>query len=249
MNDIFNLKSPYIIAHRGAKAYAPENTLSAFVLAAEQGAAAIELDAKLTRDGAVVVFHDQTLERTSNGAGRLTDKTLGYLKGLDAGSHFSSKFSGERIPKLDEVFDAVASRLLINIEITNYLTLDDSLPDRIADCVKNHGVQNRVHFSSFSTRNLVRIKKLLPECPVGYLTPPTLKGLWNNWRINLPFEAEFIHPYYLTTYAWWTRRQKYAGRRIHVWTVNSASQMRRLARLQVDGIITDDPLLAREALT
>lgn len=248
MNAIHQLAAPYIIAHRGAKAYAPENTLPAFVLAAEQGAEAVELDAKLTSDGVVVVFHDQTLERTSNGSGRLVDKDLAYLKGLDAGSHFSAEFAGTRIPTLEEVLDTVAGRLLVNIEITNYLTPQDGLPERIADVVRQCNAVERVHFSSFDMRNLVRIKSRLPACPVGYLTKPTLKGVYDNWRLDYSESPEFIHPFYLTTYAWWVGRQKRAGRRIHAWTVNDPAQIRLLVGMGVDGIITDDPLMARKNL-
>ena len=100
---LFDLPRPVVFAHRGARAYAPENTLASFELAVSQGADAIELDARLTADGHIVVFHDRMLGRTTNGTGRVTQKTLAELRDLDAGSSFSEKFRGEKIPLLEEV--------------------------------------------------------------------------------------------------------------------------------------------------
>ncbi|HBY09528.1 MAG TPA: glycerophosphodiester phosphodiesterase, partial [Chloroflexi bacterium] len=123
-----NLPRPAIFAHRGASAYAPENTLAAFKLAVDQGADAIELDAKLCADGQIIVIHDQTVERTSNGAGKVADLPLSALQELDAGSWFGLEFKGEPIPTLDEVFEAVGQKIFINIELTNYASPRDLLP-------------------------------------------------------------------------------------------------------------------------
>ena len=117
---IESLPQPVIFAHRGAAVYAPENTLAAFELALTQGADAIELDVKLSAEGCAVVIHDDTVDRTTNGAGRVKNLTLADLRSLDAGSAFSEKYSGEKIPLLEEVFEAVGGRALINVELTNY---------------------------------------------------------------------------------------------------------------------------------
>ena len=122
---------PLIFAHRGASAHAPENTLSAFELALEQGAHGIELDVKLTADGEVVVFHDPTIDRTTGGQGRISQLTLAALRELDAGSSFSEKFSGEKIPTLAEVFETIGRRAFINVELTNYSTRNDGLADKV----------------------------------------------------------------------------------------------------------------------
>ncbi len=100
-----DLSLPVVIAHRGDKTYAPENTLAAFKLAVEKGADALEFDAKLTADGQVIVIHDRTVNRTTNGTGKLSNFTLAALRELDAGVGFSEKFRGEGIPTLDEVFE------------------------------------------------------------------------------------------------------------------------------------------------
>src|SRR5512138_390835 len=109
-NRIDLIAPPAIFAHRGASAHAPENTLAAFRLALEHGADGIELDAKLTSDGQVVVIHDQTVERTTGDPGMVRDMTLAQLKALDAGSFFDSAFTREPIPTLAEVFDLIGSR-------------------------------------------------------------------------------------------------------------------------------------------
>ena len=108
---------PIIFAHRGASIQAPENTLESFQLAFDLEADAIELDAKLSADGEVVVIHDATVDRTTNGHGRISALNLADLRTLDAGSFFSEKYRGARIPTLDEVFEAVGKRGLINVEL------------------------------------------------------------------------------------------------------------------------------------
>ena len=109
---------PMLFAHRGASAYAPENTIAAFELALQQfknQPPAIELDAKLSRDGQVFVFHDLTVERTTNGKGKISDFTLQQLQELDAGPYFDQRFLGEKIPTLDSVFEVVGTKAFINV--------------------------------------------------------------------------------------------------------------------------------------
>ena len=140
---------PLVIAHRGASAYAPENTLAAFRLAAEQGADAVELDAKLSADGQVVVIHDPTVERTTNGSGEVRQLSLAQIKSLDAGGFLSPQFAGEPIPTLAEVFDAVGHQLLINVELTNYASPRGRPGRKVVGLVKDFHLEERVLFSSF----------------------------------------------------------------------------------------------------
>ncbi len=112
------LPHPMIFAHRGASAHAPENTIAAFLLALTQGADGIELDAKLTADGHVVVIHDQTIDRTTKETGRVGNMSLAELIELDAGSHFDVAYEGEPIPTLEQVFEALGKKTFINIELT-----------------------------------------------------------------------------------------------------------------------------------
>ena len=174
---------PVVFAHRGASAHAPENTLAAFRAAVDQKAQGVELDAKLSSDGVVVVMHDQTVDRTTDGSGNVASLTAIQLHRLDAGSHFSTDFAGEPVPTLEEVFNAVADKLLINIELTNYASPLDELPAKVAQLVQQSGLSNRVIISSFHPMNLMRFHKLLPTVPLGLLALPGKAGRWaRSWR-------------------------------------------------------------------
>ena len=172
------MRRPVIFAHRGDSAHAPENTLAAFRLAAAKGADAIELDAKLSADGQVIVFHDERLERTTDGAGRVRDKLVPELRSLDAGRQFSSGFRGERIPLLSEVLELLGDRLLINIELRNYWTPRDDLVRAVCDLVKQHAVERSIMFSSFLGANLRLATRILPGIPCGLVAMRGWPGLW-----------------------------------------------------------------------
>jgi len=240
------ISSPIIFAHRGASSYAPENTLAAFDLAYRQKAEAIELDAKLSADEQVVVIHDQTVDRTTQGRGRVKEMSLAALKELDAGSHFDVAFKGEPIPSLDEVFAAFGQLLFINVELTNYASLMDALPDKVAELVKRHKLSRRVMFSSFNPIALLRIHRLLPETPVGLLALPGNNGSWaRSWPGRIvPYQA--LHPALSDVTATLVGNCHQRGKRVFVWTVNQVEDMRRLIEMNVDGIFTDDPVRARQ---
>src|SRR5690606_33903353 len=138
-------------AHRGARAVAPENTIEAFVAAADLGADGVELDVQLTADGIPVVIHNTTVDATTDGSGRVADMPLAALRELDAGSHFSPDFAGARIPTLDEVFEAIGDRLLVNVELkTTALlgTTNAALAAAVATDVARHNLAGRVLLSS-----------------------------------------------------------------------------------------------------
>lgn len=242
------LPQPVLFAHRGASAYAPENTLAAFELAHRQGAAAIEFDAKLTSDGQIVIIHDQTLDRTTDGAGRVAKLPLAALRELDAGSWMSASFRGEKIPTLDEVFEAVGQKMFMNVELTNYATPFDTLVPRVAEAVKKHGLEDRVLFSSFFPHNLIYAARLLPQVPRGQLIFPGSAGLWQRrWGRLINIQAE--HFYLKDVTQKLVAGTHARGRRLHAWTVNALEDMRRLKKLGVDGVFSDDPLKALEILT
>jgi glycerophosphoryl diester phosphodiesterase len=245
---IETLSSPVIFAHRGASAFAPENTLSAFRLALEHGADGIELDTKLSADGHVVVIHDQTVNRTTGKPGVVRQMTLTALKALDAGSHFDPAFAGEPIPTLAEVFAAVGTRTLINVEIANYASAGDASPEKIAALVREYGLQDQVMFSSFHPWNLLRIRRQLPQAPVAILTLKGVAGQLLRGRIGRLFSPDFLHPYHTDVTEFVLEREHRAGRRVNAWTVNHPEDMRRLFRMGIDGIITDDPRLARRIM-
>ncbi len=245
---LFDLPRPIIFAHRGASAQAPENTLAAFELARRQGAPAIELDAKLSADGEVVVIHDPTLERTTNGRGRVADRTLAELRTLDAGSFFSEQHRAEKIPTLNEVFEAVGGRMLINVELTNYATPRDPLVEKVCTLVRRHGLQGGVIFSSFFAGNLRKAAGLLPEVPRGLLAMGGWLGVWARSFGFVFGNYAALHPHLPDVTARGVRRVHRLKRRIHVWTVDCLEDILRLKEWGVDGIFTDDPQMAVQAV-
>lgn len=240
--------TPILLAHRGASKYAPENTLPAFELALEQGADGVELDAKLSADGQVMVIHDATVDRTTGGHGRVSQLTLAEMKALDAGALFEERFRGTRIPTLDEVFTAIGSRAFINVELTNYASPADRLVEKVCALVKAHGLQDRILFSSFLGINLNRARRLLPEVPRGLLALPGWKGAWARSFGFMFGEFEALHPHLSDASARQVSRVHQLKRRIIVWTVNSEAEIERLKNWGVDGFITDDPLTTARLL-
>lgn len=239
-----SLPQPVIFAHRGASAHAPENTLAAFELALEQGADAIELDAKLSADGQVVVIHDATVDRTTGARGKVKEMPLADLRALDAGSFMSSRFGGEKIPLLEEVFEAVGRRTFINVELTNYNSPRDHLVESVCMLVKKFNLQKRVLFSSFLARNLSAAHNYLPEVPCGLLALNGVLGLWPR-SFGFAFgRYAALHPNLKDVTPQQVQRVHRLKSRVHVWTVNDEADMRRLFDWGVDGIFTDDPQLA-----
>jgi glycerophosphoryl diester phosphodiesterase len=238
------LPRPTIFAHRGASAHAPENTLAAFELALAQGADAIELDAKLSADGHVIVMHDATVDRTTDSHGRVKDRSLAELRSLDAGAFFAEKYRREKVPALEEVFEALGKRMFVNVELTNYNTPGDHLVESVCMLVKKFGLQKQVLFSSFFASNLSKARGLLPEVPRGLLAFTGLLGAWAR-SFGFAFgKYQALHPHLKDVTPQQVQRVHRLRRRVHVWTVNTAEDMRRLFHWGVDAIFTDDPQLA-----
>ena len=241
--------TPLIIAHRGASAYAPENTLASFVLAADQRADGIELDAKATQDGALVVMHDRTVDRTTHGEGGVSDLTLSEIKRLDAGSKFDRQFAGEPVPLLEEVFEAVGGRLLMNIELTNYFSRWDGLELKVVDLIRQHHLLDRVIVSSFSPFSLRIVKRNEPRIVCGLIHSPQQPiYLRRAWLAPLIPLLEARHPQYHQITPQSVERAHARGQRINTWTVNDAPTIRSVLAAGIDGIIGDDPILIRNTL-
>ncbi len=239
---------PFIIAHRGDSANAPENTLAAFRLALENRADGIELDVMLSADQKLVVIHDDTLDRTTNGHGQVSDTPLAAMRDLDAGRWFKPEFEGEPIPLLEEVFAEFGSKFLINVELKNYKTPRDPLPERVVEMVKRYNLSDTVLLSSFNARNLPRVKSLAPEIRTGLLTLPGVLGLPMRGLLGRRFDADDLHPYYRDVSARMVDSRHKLGQRVNVWTVDAPDDLRRLQSLGVDMVICNDPAHARQIL-
>jgi glycerophosphoryl diester phosphodiesterase len=243
LKEIYSEDRTLIFGHRGAKAYAPMNTIPAFELAVEQGADGVELDVWLSKDGYPVIIHDDTVDGTTDGHGSIQEKTLAEIKALDAGNYFDAKFAGTRVPTLDEVFEAVGKKLIINVEIKSNETRREGIEQVVADCLTRHNMQRRVIISSFDPRVLKTFREVMPDVPIGYLYAPNYR-FFPEVMETLIHEAK--HPYHdLLT-------PEYAsslhGYRINTWTVNEPERVKALIELGVDAIITDKPDMAVEVL-
>ncbi len=166
-------RRPLVIAHRGDTAAAPENTLAAFAAAIDAGADGIELDVHPSRDGALVVHHDHYLDRTTSGAGLVSDHTLGELRALDAGAWFDAKFAGESIPTLEEVLRLAAGRVRLEIELKG-TTL--SFLERVLDTIRAADAVAAVELTTPHRPLLWHMHRREPRIPTGMFFEP-----WPSW--------------------------------------------------------------------
>lgn len=243
------LPRPAVIAHRGASAHAPENTLAAFELALKQGADAIEMDVDLCQDGHLIVIHDRSVDRTTEGSGFVKDMPLTALKELDAGSHFDIAFKGEPIPTLDEAFELLEKRVVVNIELKRSAAPVEELTEKVAITILRHGMIGSVIVSSFYPGILRSLRKILPDAALALLTLRGIKGALFRSRLGeiiIPHQA--IHPDFRDVTPGFIKRIRKTGRRLNAYTVNTPGDIVWLINLGIDGIITDDPLMARQVV-
>jgi glycerophosphoryl diester phosphodiesterase len=236
----------HVFGHRGAKAYAPMNTLPAFHLAADQGAYGIELDVWLSADGVPVILHDEHVDGTTDGTGSIREMTLARIQALDAGSYFGAQFAGTRIPTLEQVFAEAAPRFAcINVEIKAPGDADpaasDGVEQAVARLIAQYRLQDRVIVSSFSGRVLGWFHALMPAVPIGYLFM-TFDALEH----PIVSHCDYLHPYHEMIYL--DSPVLSAGLPLNTWTVNSPDRARALAALGVHAIITDAPDVILAAL-
>jgi glycerophosphoryl diester phosphodiesterase len=248
MNSQNNKKQTLIIAHRGASAHAPENTLAAFKMALDMGADGIELDVMLSQDKELVVIHDDTVDRTTNGSGRVKDFSYRTLKDLDAGKAFAERFSGEHVPTLAEVFEQLGGKLLINVELKNYASPFDDLTYKVIDLVESNKLADSVILSSFNPLNLSRAFKRNPAIRRGLLTFPKALGSLLRGPAGRLFPYNALHPYFADVNKRMIDHMHSLGRQVNVWTVDDPVELRLLSQMGVDMIICNDPLGARQVL-
>ncbi|MFF0769495.1 glycerophosphodiester phosphodiesterase [Nonomuraea wenchangensis] len=246
--------SPIDVAHRGASAYAPENTIAAFHLADDLGADLFELDVQETKDHELVLMHDTTLARTTDvedvypdlSPWRVGDLTLAQIRRLDAGSWAGSRYKGEPVPTLGDALDAMAGSgmgLLMEVKAPE---LYPGIERRIADELRRHPAWHApglLVVQSFDWQSMRTLHGYLPQVPIGLLGTPSAAEL-----PRLAKFADLINPPYTTLTAAYVQRVHALGMRTLAWTVDSPTAMRRLLDQGVDGIITNRPDVLRELL-
>lgn len=240
------MNSPIIIAHRGASAYAPENTMSAFEKALEMGVGGIELDVHLTKDGHIVVIHDEKVDRTSNGSGWVKDMTLDELKQLDFGSWFDKKFKDQRIPTLEQVMELLSGwDGLLNIEIKSDVVIYQGIEQKLIDLVEKYNMVSKVIMASFNHYCLLEVQRISPEMKIGLLY---VAGLITPWEYAQKLKADALHPLHYSVTPEMIENCKEYGIEVNPYTVNEPEHIKKVALAGVDGIITDVPDIASQIL-
>ncbi|SHJ70527.1 glycerophosphodiester phosphodiesterase [Parasporobacterium paucivorans] len=240
------MNSPLIWAHRGASAYAPENTLRAFQKAVDMRADGIELDVQMTKDGYLVVIHDETVDRVSDGKGWVRDLTYRELLKLNVNKKFP-ELGRINIPTLEEVYLLVKdSNLTVNVELKNGIVFYEQLENKVMELAAVTGMEERVIYSSFNHFSVMKLKELNPSVRTGFL--------YGDGYLDMPEYAQkhhvdALHPaFYNLQYPGFIPECKQRGIQLRVWTVNREEDMVRLCEAGVDVIITNFPDIGRKVV-
>lgn len=252
-----NVKPPHnikVIAHRGASAYAPENTLAAIDKALELGTDAIEIDFRQTKDCALVAFHDASVNRTTNGRGDIADLTFAQVRQLDAGSWFGQAFKGEQIPTIDEVVNRVGKRASLILELKEAIDDCPSPVEKAVEAARTGGIEATVYIKSFYYPLLTQARQLAPQMKQIYVYLYYSEML--NWLIDYrprfrdPLEtgAEVLQEHRFSLSADSVRAIQKAGKQVVVWDVQNEQAMIEAIDIGVDFIETDYPDVAMKLI-
>lgn len=235
-----------IIAHRGASGYAPENTMEAFELAVKQKADGIEIDVHLSKDNQVIIMHDETINRTTNGHGYIKDYTFEELQSFNANNDMAD-FTFCHIPRLEELLELIKeSNTLLNIELKTDQIHYKNIEEIVLELVKQYKVEHLVFYSSFNHYSMTKIKELDSNAKIGLLY---FEGLYQPWNYALLAKADALHPFHqnlkIPNYIAECHRNNI---KVNVWTVNDVLDMQKYIAMDVDGIITNFPDIALNLL-
>jgi glycerophosphoryl diester phosphodiesterase len=241
INGIQTQDNVLVIAHRGAAGKAPENTLASIRQAIEDGADMIEIDVQESNDGEVVVIHDSDFMKLSGNDLKVRDGSLKQIQEIDIGSWFDPGFSAERVPTLAQVLEMARGKVRVIIEL-KYYGHDQQLEQRVVQSVEKAGMVDDIVIMSLQYKGIEKIRALRPEWGIGLLSTKAVGNLAN---LDLDFLAVNMS---MATSGF--IRRTHAGRKhVYVWTVNDAVSISRMISLGVDGIITDEPEIARKVVT
>lgn len=236
-----------IIAHRGHSVRAPENTRASFRAALEVRAPAAECDVRLTRDGHVVLLHDATVDRTTDGEGAVAELSLAQAQGLDAGSWKDARYRGERIPTLAETLAVTKGRMRLVVEIKQ-----EGIASRVVEAIRAADALADVTVISFGLETCRAVRNLEPRIPVGWLTgdirDDTDSAADALIQAALSAHAQFLNVAHAAVTEALLCRARPAGLSVWAWTVNDPGRVRELARAGVAAITSDDPAMALEAI-
>lgn len=239
-------KKPMILAHRGARKVAPENTLAAFKKAIKLGFDGIEMDVVLTKDKVPIVFHGNDLSHSTRENGFIHEMTSSDIFKVDAGSTFEEKFKGEKIPTLAETLDLFKdTNMLINIELKNQPGKKNGIETAVAEMIYNYGFQDKVLISSFSPLMLRRFSKISPKIPSALLIGPHPFFFLKTLLSANMLKVTAINPVFQYTSERLVNFAHTMNWRVFTWTINTRQEYKRAVEMGVDGIITDEPELLK----
>jgi glycerophosphoryl diester phosphodiesterase len=231
-----------IFAHRGYSALYPENTMKAFVEAEKAGADGLELDVQMTKDGELVVIHDEKVDRTTDGMGFIKNLTYNELRKLNAGYKFKKWFQKNSIPSLKEVLQwLTTNKLICNIELKNGLIPYEGMEAKVIDLVRRYGLSDRIIISSFNHYSIVYSYRIAPEIEIA---PLCYECIYMPWVYAQSLHAKSIHPKYFPALEEVIIETMANGVAVRPYTINKESHMRRLFSIGCSAIITDDPVKA-----
>lgn len=233
-----------IFAHRGYSAKYPENTMAAFKAALQHPVDGIEFDVHMTKDGHVVVMHDEKVDRTTNGKGYIKDMTLEQLKKLDAGSYFHPLFKGEKVPTLEEVLELFElSNVQINIELKTDVFPYYGMEMKVVQLIEKFGLTERVIISSFDHEVLTRVKQVAPNIKLAALFTDIIINPWQYTK-SIGADAMHVSGYIMLRPSAMNALKE--GASIRVYTINEIEHMEMLAKANVQGFFTDEVEKAME---
>ncbi len=230
-----------VIAHRGASGHAPENTMASFLRALAMGAPAIELDVHQTLDHELVVAHDDDLKRCGRDKRRLKNVHWDDISKLDVGSWFGKEFAGERLPRLEDVFDILPKTVELHVEIKRGSSVYPGIEERVVDLIHKRGALERTLVSSFDHSALYSVRSLDEKVRLGYLMG--LTTLQTAVREMKDIDAESLNLSARQTTPRIIKAAHDRGRKVLVYTVNTPVERDRLLKLGVDGIFCNYPEL------
>lgn len=235
------MEKSLILGHRGASGYAPENTLEAFRLAMDMGAEGFELDVHMSKDGELVVIHDESVDRTTDGRGFVRDLTLEQLKALDASNHME-RFRGAKIPTLAEVFHLIRdTHHIVNVEIKTDECFYPGMEEKCLALAKEMNVEDRILYSSFNHHTLLKMRQLKPDAKLGMLFGDIMI---RPWEYAKQLDVEYLHPMKMNIYVpGFVEGTLGAGYGINMWTIDDEATMLECLKCGA-GIITNLPDVA-----
>ena len=229
-----------VIAHRGFSGRAPENTVAAISEAIAIGADMAEIDVTLTADERVVIIHDETLQRTTNGGGNVSEQDFDEIRSLDAGSWFAPQFAGEKVPTLGEVLDTTKGQILLNVEIKTE-AVDRGISDKVAAAIKERGMTDQVIVSSFSPTALEQMHAVAPEIRTAVLYNKELQRGQDPVEIVSGLGASAFNIRGSRLKAKMLRSCRKHGIPVGVYTVDKPKKMRRWVKKEIAAIFTNHP--------